>query len=242
MLAPVTTAAGIIIGDEILSGKFADENGPFLVKRLREIGVDIRRLSIIADRTADIATEVRRCSDEFDLVFTTGGVGPTHDDITLQSVALAFDEPLELVEELHAILLERWPDGPPEPALRMARLPRGAELIWEGKAHFPLVRVRNVHIFPGVPYLFQNKFNAVAHRWEGQVVSTSRIHLEQREVAIAETLADAQARWPEVAIGSYPRREDGEWSVIVTLESRNDAALSAARQFLEQTLRPVPAP
>ncbi len=242
MLAVVATAAGIIIGDEILSGKFPDENGPFLVKRLREMGVDLCKLSIIADRTEDISEEVRRCSDQYDLVFTTGGVGPTHDDITLESIAMAFDEPLELVDELHRILLTRWPDGPPEPALRMARLPRGAELIWEGKARFPLVRVRNVYIFPGVPYLFQGKFNAVAHRWEGQTLSNTRIHLDMREVAIAEVLSDAQSRWPQVAIGSYPRRKDGEWSVIVTLESRDDEALSTAREYLELALHEPDSP
>ena len=121
----------------------------------------------------------------------------------------------------------------------MARLPRGAELIWEGEARFPLVRVRNVHIFPGVPYLFQGKFDAVSHRWADEPISTARIHLNQREIAIAEVLNDAQNQWPQVAIGSYPRRENREWKVIVTLESRDSNALADAHAFLEQSLRPV---
>jgi len=236
MLAGVTTAAGIIIGDEILSGKFSDENGPFLIKRLRELGVDLSRLSVVADEMDEISQEVRRCSEAFDLVFTTGGVGPTHDDITLESISRAFNEPLELVPELHRILLARWPDGPPEPALRMARLPRGAELIWEGDTRFPLVKVRNVFIFPGVPYLFRRKFEAACSRWVGQAISTCRIHLHAAEVDIADALSQAQDRWPDVSIGSYPKRNDGVWSVIVTLESRDEKALREAHEYVQDSV------
>ncbi len=230
------TAAVVIIGNEILSGKFPDENGPFLTLRLREMGIDLVRLVVIPDQADTIAREVRNCSEEHDLVFTSGGVGPTHDDITLESVAQAFDLPLALVPELEAILRRRWPDGPPEAALRMARLPVGSELIWDGDLRFPLVRVKNVHILPGVPFLLQGKFNSAAHRWSGARVLTERIHVQLREVEIAPVLSEAQGRWPQVAIGSYPRHKEGEWSVLVTLEGREAKALAAAHAWLQDRL------
>jgi molybdenum cofactor synthesis domain-containing protein len=230
------TAAVVIIGNEILSGKFPDENGPFFIRRLREMGIDLLRLVVIPDDSETIAREVRDCSDNHDLVFTSGGVGPTHDDITLGSIAQAFDLPLELVPELEAILRTRWPEGPPEAALRMARLPVTSELIWDGALRFPLVRVRNVHILPGVPFLLQKKFDAAAHRWSGPPFLTERIHLERREVEIAPVLSAAQEQWPQVAIGSYPRHQDGEWSVLVTLEGREADSLAAAHDWLVEHL------
>jgi len=226
----------IVIGNEILSGKFADENGPFFIKRLRELGVDLERICVVADVQEEIAREVRYCSENHDLVFTSGGVGPTHDDITLQSIAAAFDLPLVLFDELEAILLTRWPDGPPEPAMRMARLPEGSELLWDGDLRFPIVRIRNVHILPGVPFLLQAKFEAAASRWTGEPLKHSRLHVNQREVTIADTLSAAQKRWEQVSIGSYPRHNDGEWSVIVTLESRDDLALKEATEWLNEAL------
>jgi molybdenum cofactor synthesis domain-containing protein len=230
------TAAVVIIGNEILSGKFPDENGPFFIRRLREMGIDLARLVVVPDDEATIAQEVRACSDGHDLVFTSGGVGPTHDDITLESIARAFALPLELVPELETILRTRWPEGPPEAALRMARLPAGAELLWDGDLRFPMVRVHNVHILPGVPFLLQKKFDAAAHRWSGPPFLTERIHLDRREVEIAPVLSEAQVRWPQVAIGSYPRHQDGEWSVLVTLEGRDSDALAAAHSWLVERL------
>ena len=237
------TAAVVIIGNEILSGKFPDENGPFFIRRLREMGIDLARLVVVPDELDTIAQEVRSCSDDHDLVFTSGGVGPTHDDITLESIAQAFDLPQELAPELEAILRTRWPEGPPEAALRMVRLPAGSELIWDGELRFPLVRVRNVHILPGVPFLLQKKFDAASHRWSGPPFLTARIHLERREVEIAPVLSEAQDQWPQVAIGSYPRHKDGEWSVLATLEGRDSDALAAAHAWLvERLVKPGESP
>ncbi|MFN7146897.1 MAG: molybdopterin-binding protein, partial [Myxococcota bacterium] len=159
------TAAVIVIGNEILTGKFADENGPYLVRRLRELGVDLGRIVVIPDVIEVIASEVRAASSTFDHVFTSGGVGPTHDDLTFPAIAAAFDRPLERNAALVKVIEERSKGPLTTAAYRMAEVPVGAELWWDGDVLFPLVVMKNVAIFPGVPSLFRLKFEAVAHRF-----------------------------------------------------------------------------
>lgn len=231
------TAAVVIIGDEILSGKFSDENGPFLTRRLRELGVALKRLVVVSDEPAEIAEEVRRCSERYDLVFTTGGVGPTHDDVTMVSIALGLDAPLEQREELVELLRERGVELN-EAALRMTRVPRGADLITSDRLRFPLVAVRNVYIFPGVPAYLQAKFDAIADRWQDTPLSTARVVTGEREVAIAARLEAAAERWPTVAIGSYPRFEEVPPLVIVTMEGGVAEDVEACRAWLAAQLRP----
>jgi molybdenum cofactor synthesis domain-containing protein len=228
----MATAALIIIGNEILSGKFADENGPYLIRRLREIGCDLLRLVVIPDVEDVIADEVRTCSERYDHVFTTGGVGPTHDDVTFPSIAKAFGLPVHRHPTLEAVLRKRMGDACNEAALRMAEIPEGAELWWDGEVRYPLIVVRNVAIFPGVPALFQLKFEAVAHRYSGVPMGTERVWTDQTEPEIADLLTEAAARWPNVAIGSYPRFELSPPRVLVTLESRDPEALQASAAFV----------
>ena len=229
------TVGVVIIGDEILSGKFADENGPYLIGRLRELGADLRRLTTISDELPAIADEVQRCSDACDLVITTGGVGPTHDDRTLEGLAHAFDVPLyehpELVDLLRSFRLELTPAS-----LRMATVPEGSELIPTPEGSYPVLRYRNVYVFPGVPRLMQQKFEAVAAHFAGERVRTARLYTQERETAIAATLAAVQEAEPQVSIGSYPRFGEGDYRVIVTLESRDDEALERAVSTLRTRL------
>ncbi len=234
------TAAGIIIGNEILTGKFADENGPFLIRRFRELGVDLLRIVTIADDPAAIAREVAYCSATFDHVFTSGGVGPTHDDLTLSSIALAFDVPAEADPRLVDILAAAGLTD--EHSLRMATVPRGTELLWEAEATFPVFRMRNVFVFPGVPALFRAKFELVAHRFAGEKVHSTRLFTDERETAIAARLDRAQQAHPQVDIGSYPRFGEGPWRVIVTLESRDRDALVRAEAELREVLHLVQPP
>lgn len=226
------TAAVVIIGNEILTGKFADENAPFLIARLRALGCDLGRVVVIPDVPEVIASEVRACSAAFDHVFTTGGVGPTHDDLTMPSIAQAFGVPLWRHPELEQLLRARMGAACNEAALRMADVPQGAELWWDGAVRFPLVVMRNVAIFPGVPALLRLKFDAVAHRFQGVPVQTRRIWTFRTEPEIADALTHAASRWPEVAIGSYPRFERTPHEVLLTLESRDAAALDACAGFV----------
>jgi molybdenum cofactor synthesis domain-containing protein len=235
------TVAVVIIGDEILTGKFADENGPYLISRLRALGADLRRLVTISDDPALIAAEVSACAAAHDLVVTTGGVGPTHDDRTLEGIARAFDAPLQVRSELTE-LLTRYGLPLTETNLRMAAVPQGAELVLGPQASFPAVRVRNVWIFPGIPKLMQAKFEQVAHLFAGEQVRAVRLYVEEPETEIAARLMDTAQRFPSVTIGSYPRLGEGAYRVIVTLESRDDEALGAASSELRGSLRLIPDP
>jgi molybdenum cofactor synthesis domain-containing protein len=234
----MSTAAVVIIGNEILAGKFEDENTPFFVRRLRELGVDLKRAVVVPDEFEAIGEEIRRDSVAYDHVFSSGGVGPTHDDITIEAIARAFGEALVPHPELVEILYKVWPDGPPAPALRMASVPENTQLLWEGDMRFPLLCVRNVVIFPGVPRLLQRKFEAAAHLWTGEPVCAAAVETEESEVDIAERLSEMQSRCPQLQIGSYPRRdESGGHYVIVTIEGRDSAAVTDCAGALREILR-----
>jgi molybdenum cofactor synthesis domain-containing protein len=230
------TAAVVVIGDEILSAKVRDENSSWLAMRLRSLGIDLRRIAVVPDVVATIADEVRSSSAAFDLVITTGGVGPTHDDVTLAGVALAFDAPLERHPQL-AALLQNSLTGLDDEALRMADLPAGAELWWEGAIRFPLVVMKNVLVFPGVPKLLRMKFDGIAHRLEkGVPVASARLVTTAREPDIALRLRQIQDAHPSVAIGSYPQFEHEPQTVTVTVDSRDRTALASAVAALEDAL------
>lgn len=232
------TAAAIIIGNEILTGKFGDENGPYLISRLRTLGVDLRRIAIIADDVDGIAAEVRRCAAAYDHVFTSGGVGPTHDDVTIDGVARAFDVDLEVRDVLVAMMV-RYGLPQNDATMRLATVPAGAELLTHPSLSYPVVRMRNVYVLPGVPRLFQNKFEALAERFVGDAVSTARVYTDEQEWDIAERLTAVAKRHPAVAIGSYPRFGEGNYRVILTLESRDADALANAEADVRAAIRTV---
>jgi molybdenum cofactor synthesis domain-containing protein len=229
------SVAVVVIGEEILSGKFADENGPFLIKRLRELGADLRRLVVTGDGVDEIADEVRRCSSSYDLVITTGGVGPTHDDRTFDGLSAAFSAPLFEHPDLLALLFGYGlPDL--EATRRMARVPEGSTLLAGPGERYPVLRVKNVLVFPGVPALMRRKFESVAGLFAGEKVLTDRLTTSAPETDIAADLTEVQALEPSVNIGSYPRFGEGEPYVIITLESRDAQALARAREALSLRL------
>ncbi len=223
----MSTAAVIIIGDEILSGKFADENGPYFIRRLRTLGVDLRRLVTISDDLDAIADEVRRCGAAFDHVFTTGGVGPTHDDITFEGVARGLGLPLQVDEELMA-LAERHGFPKDGGTLRMATVPAGMERITGAAQIFPVLRVQNIYVMPGIPALVKQQFEYIAPSLAGVAVRCVRVYARNLESDIAVALSDIAAAHRGVAIGSYPRFGDKAHRLVVTLESRDDDALTLA--------------
>ena len=229
------TAAVVIIGDEILKGKFADENTPYLVRQLRALGVDLVRVAIVPDVVDEIADEVRRCSSRAEIVFTTGGVGPTHDDVTLEAIAEAFRVPLVSCPDLVELLGRRVSDMN-EAARRMTELPEGYELLWDEGIWFPLVKVQNVHVFPGVPAFLKLKFEAACWRWRGEPVVARTLTTDESELQIAARLTEAQERFSMVEIGSYPRFDDGPRHVIVTLEGRDSDAVEACEAWLAERL------
>ena len=230
------TAAILIIGNEILSGKYRDENSPWLAAQLRALGIDLHRIVTLPDDVECIGRTVRELSDRFDHVFTSGGVGPTHDDLTMLGVAQGFGVPLERNPTLERLVRKHLRSPVTPAALRMADVPRGAVLWADGDLRFPQVVVRNVVIFPGVPKLLRLKFEAICHRFAGEPVHSERLTTTDSESAIAGHLTDAQRRWSSVEIGSYPKYDKRPYTVTITLDSRDTAALAEARAFLAAAL------
>lgn len=228
----MATAALVIVGNEILGGKYADENGPYVIARLRELGVDLARIVVVRDVRAEIAEEVARCSAAHDHVFTTGGVGPTHDDVTFDGVAQAFGVPVERHEQLADILRAKLGSTANDAAMRMAEIPAGAELWWDGGVIYPAIVVRNVVVLPGVPSLVRLKFEAIAHRFQGVPLISRRLTTLSTEPEIAGALSEAEVQFPSVAIGSYPRFDERPHRVVVTLEGRDLREIDACLEFL----------
>jgi len=229
------TAGIAIIGDEILSGKFADENAHLLIGELRTLGVDLRRIVVIPDDLEEISATVRDLSERFDYVFTSGGVGPTHDDLTMEGVALAFDTRVVISPRIEKLLRDYWGDAMPEANIRLAEVPEGAELVPEG-AKWPAVKYRNVFILPGVPSLFKMKFDSIRERFRDAGFHERRLYFSEGEGLLAEQLDTVHRAFPDVKIGSYPRFAETEYKVMVTLEGTDESRLDAACAELRSRL------
>lgn len=228
----MATAAIVVIGNEILSGKVVDTNSPYLCRELRGLGVDVSRVVVIPDEIDTIAHEVRAASDAHDFVFTSGGVGPTHDDLTMDGVARAFGVAVEVNEAVVA-RIERAVGQPANASQRkMASLPVGALLIDAGDLWFPVVVIGNVHVFPGIPELLQKKFESIRSRFQGVPFVLRRIYVRSRESDIADDLNAVLESYPELMLGSYPRIRESEYHVLLTLESRDADYLERALDAL----------
>ena len=227
----------IVIGDEVLTAKVRDANGPYLLERLAKVGAQVRELRIISDEIDVIAATVRQALDLRCNVITTGGVGPTHDDRTMEAVAKALGLPLQIHPELEAILLARIPgDTPAPPLLRMCRVPLGATLVGSDAPGFPAVLAERVLILPGIPALVQDKFPRIEELYKGQGKSCGAIFIDLWESRIAPHL-DAQLQtMPDITIGSYPRVGATGFRVIVTVEHKDPARVSAALDELTESL------
>lgn len=232
------TAGILVIGNEILSGKVVDTNSPYLCRELRSLGVDVERILTIPDDIDLIAHETRAMSDVFDFVFTSGGVGPTHDDLTLDGVAKAFGRPLELNPSIVG-RIERAQGGTPnESQLKMARIPEDSTLIDAGDLWFPVIIVENVHVFPGIPELLRKKFEAIRDRFRGIPFLLKRVYVRQRESDIAQELHELLGEYPELMLGSYPKIGEERFHVLLTLESRDAGYLQRALDSLLGRLGP----
>ena len=226
----------VIIGNEILSGKFADENALFLIGELRQLGVELGRISVIPDQVEDIARTVAWFAEQFDVVFTSGGVGPTHDDVTMEGIARGFGTRVVRHPRLEEMLREYYKDRVTDGHLRLAELPEGAQLVAGEGEVWPIIAYRNVYILPGVPSLFRRKFLAVRERFRGAPYVSARLYVLGDEAAIATDLTRVVAAHPEVAFGSYPRVDETEYKVLLTIESRDPGAARRAADELAAVL------
>ena len=231
------TAAIVVIGDEILSGKFADENASYLIGALRELGVSLERIEVIPDRLDDIAESVGRASERYAHVFTSGGIGPTHDDLTMAGIAHAFGLRVVRHPELEQLLRAYYADRLEDRNLRMAEVPEGAVLVRADHASWPVTRVRNVYVLPGVPALFRRKFEAIRELFRARPFVIHRIYCQAEEGTLAGHLDAVVAAHPGVAVGSYPRFEAVDFKVLVTLEGKDS---DEVRRAMEQLVASLP--
>ena len=231
------TAGIVLIGNEILSGKVVDANASYLCRELRQLGVDVRRITVIPDEVDLIAATVADFSRGYDVVFTSGGVGPTHDDVTIEGVARALGTGVIRHPELVQLLEGFYKGVLNEARLKMAEVPEGAELTADGELVFPAVVVRNIYILPGVPEIFRQKFDALKERFRESPFHLCSVFVSMGEGTLADHLNAVLRGHPELLLGSYPEFSNTEYKVKVTLESKDKAYLDGA---VEDLLRRLP--
>jgi molybdenum cofactor synthesis domain-containing protein len=239
---PAPTAALLIIGEEILSGKVEEENARFAVRELRALGVSVRRIEVVPDVEAEIATSLRALASRFDHVFTSGGVGPTHDDVTLPAVAQAFAMGIERRPELEVLIRKAMGVEFHERDLRMADIPAGARLIYgepPEPVRWPVVAVANVFILPGVPAIFRRKFEILRPLLRAGPIFGRYVLSRDGEGAIAAALDAVVAEFPSVAVGSYPQLDAATHRVKITFDGRDLPSVEAAVEVFQRLIGPA---
>ena len=236
----VWTAALAVIGDEILSGRTQDKNVAQLATWLNVQGIRLAEVRIVPDVTARIAETVNALRATHDYLFTTGGIGPTHDDITVDAIAEAFGVPVVVHPEARAILEDYYRDRPGglnEARLRMARAPAGAELIPNPSSGAPGVKMGNVYILAGVPHIAASMMDALTGTLEGgrPVVSVT-VGARAPESEVADLLRETEAAHPGVAIGSYPFFKDGRYGANFVIRSEDAALVRETGEELSRRL------
>jgi molybdenum cofactor synthesis domain-containing protein len=226
------TAGIVLIGNEILSGKVVDANASYLCRELRQLGVDVRRITVIPDEVDLIAAAVAEFSRAYDVVFTSGGVGPTHDDVTIEGVARAMRVAVVRHPQLVALLEGYFAGRLNEARLKMAEVPEGAELVTGDTLRFPAVVIRNVHVLPGVPEIFRQKFEALKERFRESPFHLCCVFVDMGEGTLADHLNATLGAFPDLLLGSYPEFSNAEYKVKVTLESKDKGYLERAVEDL----------
>lgn len=236
--ARVTTAGLIVIGDEILSGRTEDRNIAEIARFLGELGIDLDEVRVVPDRLPAIVTAVNALRGIHDEVFTTGGIGPTHDDLTADAIALAVGTDIEESEDALAMLVDRYGQPALSPSRRrMARIPVGATLIPNPISAAPGFTIGNVHVLAGVPEIARAMLRELAPRLtRGEQVGVRSLMVPMGEGAFAAPLGDLQRHYPEVAIGSYPKITAEGFRVEIVLRSRNMSHLADAATAVEQMI------
>ncbi|MDH3581577.1 MAG: molybdopterin-binding protein [Hyphomicrobiales bacterium] len=234
----IVTAAVLVIGDEILSGRTKDQNIGYIADYLTDIGIQLQEVRIVADDEARIVEAVNALRSQYTYLFTTGGIGPTHDDITADSIAKAFGVGIDIDERAVALMRARYePDRLTETRLRMARIPDGAELVRNTVSSAPGFMLENVIVMAGVPHIMQVMLDDVVPRLKtGAKILTRTVRVERPEGDVAPWLARLQETFPDVQMGSYPYFEKGILGTNLVLRTMDETKLAAAVKELWQML------
>ncbi len=245
-MAEIVTAAMLVIGDEILSGRTKDRNIGHLADIMTAIGIDLKEVRVVADDEDDIAGAVNALRARYDYVFTTGGIGPTHDDITANSMAKAFGVPCEYDAKAYAMLEAHYAKRDmefTEARKRMARMPRGAEHIDNPVSMAPGFRIGNVHVMAGVPAIFQAMLdNVVPTLRAGSKMISAMVHCPFGEGVIGGPLGEIQKANPQAIIGSYPKFLDGKFWTELVVRGRSQDVVDRAKAAVEEMLRDLSKP
>jgi molybdenum cofactor synthesis domain-containing protein len=240
----VVTAAILVIGDEILSGRTKDKNIGYIAEYLTAIGVDLREVRVVADVEDDIVAALNALRHRYTYVFTTGGIGPTHDDITADSVAKAFGVPIDYDPRAVALLQQRF-KGPDlnEARMRMTRIPQGADLVTNKVSLAPGFWIGNVIVMAGVPSIMQAMLDEVGPKLKtGRQMLSESIRADAREGDIGTELGELAKAHPDASFGSYPFFDDKTGpNTNIVIRSRDPEKLAAAKAGVEQMLREVKA-
>jgi len=237
----IVTAALLVIGDEILSGRTKDRNTGTIAEHLTDIGIRLKEVRVVADDEGEIVAAVNALRSRYDYVFTTGGIGPTHDDITADSIAKAFGVAIGVDPRAEKLLSEHYTRRQVEltPArLRMARIPDGALLIPNAISGAPGFRIANVIVMAGVPDIMRAMLEAVTPELDtGVKLLSVTIRVERPESEIADVFLAHQRRYRDVAMGSYPSIRNGHFESELVLRGSDPARLAEAAETLKAALK-----
>jgi len=233
------TSAILIIGNEILSGRTVDKNTSFIAKWLGDLGISVEEVRIVPDKESIIIASLNELRKKYQYVFTTGGIGPTHDDITSESVAKAFGRKYDYNKEAYAILEKYYAKSDfNEGRKKMARMPEGATLIYNENGSAPAFSVENVFVLPGIPsyveaMIPQLKKVLVSGK---KIISTSR-DAKVRESSIAVELEKIQNKYPEVDIGSYPYSNKDSFGTVLVIRSTDEIKIMECKFEIEKLVK-----
>jgi len=232
------TAALLVIGEEILSGRTRDENIGYVAAYLTRVGIALREVRVVADVEAEIVSAVNELRRRYTYVFTTGGIGPTHDDVTTDAIAKAFEVDARVREDAVAAMCLQYPEEDLTVArLRMARIPEGAELIHNAVSRAPGYRLENVIVMAGVPRIMQVMLDEVMPRLaKGRPMLARAVRVDAPEGDVAPPLAALQAAHPEVQMGSYPFFEHRRFGTYIVLRTTDEGHLDSALQALWEVI------
>ena len=234
------TAAALVIGNEILSGKIADTNTAYLARGLFELGIELRRVVVCPDEIDTIANDLNELRQAHDVVFTSGGVGPTHDDVTIEAVATAFGRKVVRSVAVAKLIERYYGERMTEAHLRMANMPEGAEMLRSSDAPWPTVVIENVYVLPGVPEIFTLKFNDLRKRLDdGSGFSSQAVFTRCDEGEIAGFLERIAEEHPGVMVGSYVKWQAEDYRTKVTFDGNDGAAVRKAADALIAELDPA---
>lgn len=232
------TAAALVIGNEILSGKVQDANTHTLARALRPLGIELRRVVVVPDEIDLIAGEVNALRCTHDHLFTSGGVGPTHDDLTVAAVARALGRRVVRSPVIEGLLRAHYGERCTEGHLRMADVVEGTELHPGLDARWPTMVLGNVYVLPGVPQIFEYKLRGLLERLRGDDAPfvLRRVYCSGDEGEIKSFIDDVVERFPDVSVGSYPRFDDPDHRVQVTFDGRDESRVDAAQRAFVDAL------